>query len=315
MTQATNESPAPATPEITELLDEGRRQGYLTVERMGAALRDVDLSADQLEGLLMALADQGIELLEADEAESAQDGSQDVPALELSIKTPSIDPLRIYLRNIGRVALLTRAEEVSLARRIEGRDMEAKRKLIEANLRLVVSVAKHHVGRGLSLLDLIQEGNLGLIRAAEKFDCRRGFKFSTYATWWIRQTITRGIADQARTIRVPTHIVEKMNALARVQRQLTVELGRRAQPRRNRLRDGGHCGVGCARSLQCDRRPASLEMPVGQTQDSQLGDLIADQDAIVPIEAVGEILQQEELSRVLGTLRSANALCSSCASA
>ena len=239
-------------------------------------------------------------MLEPDAADPAADDRQS-PTLDLSVKTPSIDGVRIYLTKIGKVPLLTRAQEASLARRIEHHDMEAKRQLIEANLRLVVAVAKHHIGRGLSLLDLIQEGNLGLIRAVEKFDYRRGFKFSTYATWWIRQAISRGLADQARTIRIPAHVVGRMNALARIQLQLLAELGHEPsaeetaaelQTTAQRVRE----------MLAMMQVPTSLEMPVGQQQDAQLGDLIADQDAIAPHETVGEIMRREALHGVLGGL-------------
>ena len=207
----------PAIDEVRELVVEGHEQGYLTSDRIASVLQDVELTAEQLENIFMLLTDQGIELLESDEAPAADapdaGADEEAPALDLSIKTSSTDPVRMYLTEIGKVPLLTAAEEVSLAKRIERHDMDAKRKLTEANLRLVVSIAKRHVGRGLPFLDLIQEGNLGLIRGVEKFDYRRGFKFSTYATWWIRQAITRAIADQARTIRVPVHMVEQINKL------------------------------------------------------------------------------------------------------
>ena len=220
----------PTIDEVRELVVEGHEQGYLTSDRIASALQDVELTAEQLENIFMLLTDQGIELLESDEAPAADapdaGADEEAPALDLSIKTSSTDPVRMYLTEIGKVPLLTAAEEVSLAKRIERHDMDAKRKLTEANLRLVVSIAKRHVGRGLPFLDLIQEGNLGLIRGVEKFDYRRGFKFSTYATWWIRQAITRAIADQARTIRVPVHMVEQINKLIRVQRQVLQDMGR-----------------------------------------------------------------------------------------
>ena len=226
--------PAEPMDEVRELVVEGHEQGYLTSDRIASALQDVELTADQLENIFMLLTDQGIELLESDETPAADApdaaGDDDAPALDLSIKTPSTDPVRMYLTEIGKVPLLTAAEEVSLAKRIERGDMDAKSKLTEANLRLVVSIAKRHVGRGLPFLDLIQEGNLGLIRGVEKFDYRRGFKFSTYATWWIRQAITRAIADQARTIRVPVHMVEQINKLIRVQRQVLQDVGREPTP-------------------------------------------------------------------------------------
>ena len=214
--------------------------------------------------------------------------------------------MRIYLTKIGKVPLLTGAEEVALAKRIERHDMEAKRKLIEANLRLVVSVAKRHVGRGLSLLDLIQEGNLGLIRAVEKFDYRRGFKFSTYATWWVRQAISRGLADQARTIRIPAHVVEKMNALSRVQHQLGLEL--RRDPTPEEIAAELEMAPQWVREMLAIRQePASLETPVGQEQDTLLGDLIEDESAAQPAEVVGETMQQEELTKVLAAFSTASA--------
>ncbi len=209
--------------EVRELIEEGREVGAVPLSRIVDVVEAADLSEEQQERLLQMLAELGIEVL-ADVVDPVSNGAG--PRLDLSVKAHSSDPVRMYLRDIGRVSLLTAAEEVSLAKRIEHRDMSAKAELIEANLRLVVSVAKRYVGRGLAFLDLIQEGNLGLIRAVEKFDYRKGYKFSTYATWWIRQAITRAIADQARTIRVPVHMVETINRLSRVQRQLLQDLGR-----------------------------------------------------------------------------------------
>jgi RNA polymerase primary sigma factor len=294
----------PALDELLELIAEGREQGYLSSDHIADALRDVELTPEQLEHILMFLADEGIEIVEGDEPVAdavGADGEAEVAVLDLSVRTPSSDPVRMYLKEIGKVPLLTAVQEVSLAKRIERRDMAAKRKLIEANLRLVVSVAKHHVGRGLSLLDLIQEGNLGLIRAVEKFDYRKGYKFSTYATWWIRQAISRGIADQARTIRVPVHMVEQINRLIRVQRQLLQDTGREPTPEEiaaelettpQRVRE----------ILKISQDPVSLESPIGEEGTSQLGDFIEDDDAVEPVQAVGEIMQQEELNQVLSTL-------------
>ncbi|HET6474707.1 MAG TPA: sigma-70 family RNA polymerase sigma factor, partial [Thermoleophilia bacterium] len=221
--------------EVRVLIDEGREQGYLSSDRIADALQDVELTPDQIDGIYNLFADLGIDLLEG-EGVTSGDGpdvkpeEEAIPKLDLSVKTPTNDPVRMYLKEIGKVPLLTAEEEVSLAKRIERHDMEAKRQLIEANLRLVVSIARRHTGRGMSLLDLIQEGNLGLIRAVEKFDYKRGFKFSTYATWWIRQAITRALADQARTIRIPVHMVENINKLIRVQRQLLQDIGREPTP-------------------------------------------------------------------------------------
>jgi RNA polymerase primary sigma factor len=211
------------------------------------------------------------------------------------------DPVRMYLKEIGKVPLLTAEEEVSLAKRIERRDMDAKRKLIEANLRLVVSIAKRYVGRGMLFLDLIQEGNLGLIRAVEKFDYRKGYKFSTYATWWIRQAITRAIADQARTIRIPVHMVETINKLIRVQRQLLQDIGREPTPEEI-ANEMGTTPQKVREILKISQEPVSLETPIGEEEDSQLGDFIEDEDATMPVEAVSEIMQKEELNAVLGTL-------------
>ena len=214
---------------------------------------------------------------------------------------PGVDAVREYLREIGRVPLLTADEEVCLAKRIERHDAEARRKLTEANLRLVVSIAKRYVGRGIPLLDLIQEGNLGLVRAVEKFDYRRGYKFSTYATWWIRQAITRGIADQSRTIRIPVHMTEKMSGLLRVQRQLTLELGREPAPEEL----AAEMDVEPARvyeMLAISQQPVSLETPVGAQGDSEIGELIEDASAVAPPDAVGELLRKEQLAAILAGL-------------
>ena len=202
----------------------------------------------------------------------------------------------MYLKEIGKVPLLTAEEEVALAKRIERGDMEAKRQLIEANLRLVVSIAKRYVGRGMLFLDLIQEGNLGLIRAVEKFDYRKGYKFSTYATWWIRQAITRAIADQARTIRIPVHMVETINKLIRVQRQLLQDIGREPTPEEIAA-EMGTTPQKVREILKISQEPVSLETPIGEEEDSQLGDFIEDEDATMPVEAVSEIMQKEELQQ------------------
>ena len=207
----------------------------------------------------------------------------------------------MYLRDIGKVPLLTAVQEVALAKRIERHDMAAKRQLIEANLRLVVSIAKRYGWASMPFLDLIQEGNLGLIRAVEKFDYRRGYKFSTYATWWIRQAISRGMANQARTIRVPAHMVEQINKLTRVQRRLLQDMGREATPEEIAA-EMGTTPTKVREILRISQQPLSLESPIGEEEHSQLGDFIEDEDAVAPIEAVGEIMQKEELDRVLSTL-------------
>ncbi len=244
------------------------------------------------------------------------------------LDTPSIDdPVRMYLREIGRVALLTAAEEVTYAKAIEkgnraqarlqdeevgpeerawleqdqARGDQARRRLTEANLRLVVSVAKKYMGRGLSFLDLIEEGNIGLMRAVEKFDYRRGFKFSTYATWWIRQAVSRALADQARTIRIPVHMVETINKLIRVQRQLLQDIGREPTPEEIAA-EMGTTPLKVREILKISQEPVSLETPIGEEEDSQLRDFIEDEEATMPVEAVSEIMQKEELSAVLGTL-------------
>jgi RNA polymerase primary sigma factor len=293
--------------EVRLLADEGREQGYLAGDQIAEALKDVDLTPDQIDGIYNLFTDLGIDILEGDGGESV-DGSEAkaeeevvIPKLDLSVKTPTNDPVRMYLKEIGKVPLLTAEEEVSLARRIERRDMDAKRKLIEANLRLVVSIAKRYVGRGMLFLDLIQEGNLGLIRAVEKFDYRKGYKFSTYATWWIRQAITRAIADQARTIRIPVHMVETINKLIRVQRQLLQDVGREPTPEEIAA-EMGTTPQKVREILKISQEPVSLETPIGEEEDSQLGDFIEDEDATMPMEAVSEIMQKEELNAVLGTL-------------
>ena len=291
--------------EVCGLIEEGHEQGFLDGAQIAAALRDVELTAEQLDELLLALADLGIEIVEGDApaaaAEPSDDDDEAPSKLDLSVKSPSSDPVRMYFHEMGKVPLLTAVEEVSLAKRIERHDLAAKRKLIESNLRLVVSVAKRHVGRGMPLLDLIQEGNLGLMRAVEKFDYRRGFKFSTYATWWIRQAITRGLANQARTIRIPSHMVENINKLARVQRQLLQDIGREPTP--EEIAAEMDTTPQKVREIKkISQKTTSLQQRVGEDGDAQLGDFIADKDAISPVDEVGEIVQREELVRVLQLL-------------
>jgi RNA polymerase primary sigma factor len=299
------EPPELAIEEVRELVAEGKEQGYLASDRIHDSLQDVELTADQIDGIFILLNDLGIDIVEGDETATAgadpKPEEEVIPKLDLSVKTPSNDPVRMYLKEIGKVPLLTAEEEVSLAKRIERSDMDAKRKLIEANLRLVVSIAKKYVGRGMLFLDLIQEGNLGLIRAVEKFDYRKGFKFSTYATWWIRQAITRAIADQARTIRIPVHMVETINKLIRVQRALLQDMGREPTPEEIAA-EMGTTPLKVREILKISQEPVSLETPIGEEDDSQLGDFIEDEDAIMPVEAVSEIMQKEELGMVLGTL-------------
>jgi RNA polymerase primary sigma factor len=297
-------------PEVRELVAEGREQGYLSAERVREALRDVELTAETTDEILVLFHDLEIDVLEGedeqreeaaaepDEAEAAQSGPRE---LDLSVKTATSDPVRLYLREIGKVELLTAEQEVSLARRIEAGDEAARRQLVEANLRLVVSIARRYVGRGMSLLDLIQQGNLGLIRAVEKFDYHRGFKFSTYATWWIRQAITRGLADQARTIRVPVHVVETINKIVRAQRKLLQDSGRDPTPEEI----GAAMGISADKvreTLKVSQAPVSLETPVGEEGDAQLGDFLEDVAAPAPPVAVEGVLQSEELVAVLGLL-------------
>ena len=300
-----SEPAEPAFEEVRDLLTEGREQGYLPAEHVHDVLAEVDLTADQIDNLFLLLGDLGIEIVEGDEATlaevHAEIESESIPKLDLSVGTPSSDPVRMYLREIGRVSLLTAAEEVALAKRIERRDMAAKRRLIEANLRLVVSIAKRYVGRGLPFLDLIQEGNLGLIRAVDKFDYRRGFKFSTYATWWIRQAVTRAIAEQAHTIRIPVYLDEIINKLLRTQRQLVTSLGREPTPEEIAA-EMGITPQRVAEILKMWQEPVSLESPTGEEGESQLGQVIEDVDATVPLDAVAESMQKEELAALLTTL-------------
>jgi RNA polymerase primary sigma factor len=295
-----------AAEEVRGLLEEGREQGYLEGAHIATALRDVDLSAEQIEEIHVVFADLGIEIIEGDDGaseESPEAGPEEelIPKLDLSVKTPTSDPVRMYFGEMGKVPLLTAVEEVSLAKRIERHDMAAKRQLIEANLRLVVSIAKRHVGRGLPLLDLIQEGNLGLMRAVEKFDYRRGFKFSTYATWWIRQAITRAIANQARTIRLPAHMVEALNRLIRVQRQLLQDIGREPTPEEIAA-EMDTTPQKVREILKIRQEPTSLHTPIGDEGAALLADFIEDKDATTPVEEVTEIVQREDLGRVLDLL-------------
>ncbi|MBE0428323.1 MAG: RNA polymerase sigma factor RpoD [Thermoleophilia bacterium] len=295
--------------EVRELVMEGKEQGYLSSDRVADVLQDVDLNTDQIENIYAMFVDMGIEVMEEDNELLLEPGVQDgkvnedeiLNRLDLSVKTPTSDPVRLYLKEIGRVPLLTAEEEVALAKRIERQDMEAKRRLIQANLRLVVSIAKRYVGRGMLFLDLIQEGNLGLIRAVEKFDYRKGYKFSTYATWWIRQAITRAIADQARTIRIPVHMVETINKLIRVQRQLLQDKGREPTPFEI-AKEMDTTPDKVREILKISQEPVSLETPIGEEEDSQLGDFIEDNDAVAPADAVSDIMQKEDLTRVLCSL-------------
>ncbi|WP_374718613.1 RNA polymerase sigma factor RpoD [Parageobacillus toebii] len=294
-----------AKEQLTEL---GKKRGILTYEEIAERLAGFDLDSDQMDEFYEYLADQGIEVI----SESDLDADPDIDDLskeeEFDLNDLSVppgvkinDPVRMYLKEIGRVPLLSAEEEIELAKRIEQGDEEAKRRLTEANLRLVVSIAKRYVGRGMLFLDLIQEGNMGLIKAVEKFDYRKGYKFSTYATWWIRQAITRAIADQARTIRIPVHMVETINKLIRVQRQLLQDLGREPTP--EEIAEEMDLTPEKVREiLKIAQEPVSLETPIGEEDDSHLGDFIEDQEATSPSEHAAYELLKEQLEDVLDTL-------------
>ncbi len=292
--------------ELRGLVALGEERGYLTSEQVVTALSEVDVSKDQVSGLYSYFVGHGIEVLvEAPAAEEpevkslvgAESGKAEV---DLTVE-PSLDSLRLYLRSIGQVELLTATQEVELAKRIERGDIDAKRQMVEANLRLVVSIAKSYLGRGLGFLDLIQEGSLGLIRAVEKFDYRRGYKFSTYATWWIRQAVTRSIADKARTIRIPVHMVEKLNRVTHMERQLVQKLGREPEP--HEIADELRWPVSEVREImRIAQTPISMEKPVGDEDDSQLGDFIADESGMEPFEEASEHLQKEGVRKALNTL-------------
>jgi len=315
----------PPVDQVTDLVSRARERGTVAMAELTTTFDRCELPADAVEGVLRLLADEGVEIIEAppedqdDLRREVQDGAR---------RAVTGDLVRIYLREIGRVPLLTAQDEVDLAKSIEaglfaeeklqgdraacggtllsdlaqlGTDgMRAKQRLIEANLRLVVSIAKRYIGRGLVFLDLIQEGNLGLIRAVEKFDYTKGYKFSTYATWWIRQAITRAIADQARTIRIPVHMVETINKMARIQRQLHQDLGREATPEEI-AEEMGLTPERVAEIQRIAQEPVSLQSPIGE-EDSDLGDFIEDADAVVPMEAAAFIMLQDQLEQVLDNL-------------
>ncbi|MBS3977304.1 MAG: RNA polymerase sigma factor RpoD [Syntrophomonadaceae bacterium] len=291
--------------EVKDLVEKGKKKGMLTYREIMDALQGIELSPEQIDEIYELLGNMGIEIVpETGEIEVLEkSGPEEEVEIDLSIPegVGIDDPVRMYLKEIGRVPLLTADEEVDLAKRMEQGDEEAKRRLAEANLRLVVSIAKRYVGRGMLFLDLIQEGNLGLIKAVEKFDYRKGYKFSTYATWWIRQAITRAIADQARTIRIPVHMVETINKLIRVSRQLLQELGREPVP--EEIAKEMDIPVERVREImKIAQEPVSLETPIGEEEDSHLGDFIEDQDAPAPAEAASFMLLREQLQEVLDTL-------------
>jgi RNA polymerase primary sigma factor len=327
--------------EMQGLLASGRDRGFVTAASLQTAIDDAELSSAQTRDLFSYLEEHGIELVDADEPDeptaeldaggeartseaSAADESseesddeeeeadeeargvrarlQELKQAEADLSAdPSLDSLRLYLRSIGRVPLLTAEQEVTLAKRIERGDIAAKQHMVEANLRLVVSIAKGYVGRGLTFLDLIQEGSLGLIRAVEKFDHRRGYKFSTYATWWIRQAVSRALADKARTIRIPVHMVERLNKLISAERMLIQQLGR--EPTAEEIARELECDVREVRDVQrLAQQPISLEKPMGEEDDSALADFVEDVSAESPFEIASEALRRENITRVLASL-------------
>jgi RNA polymerase primary sigma factor len=301
--------------ELRALIAEGQERGFLTFVQIASCLEEVEVTKEQITELHTFLEGEGIDIVGSDGKPATTEGRRFEPAvrdadkepdaprkpeIDLTVE-PSLDSLRLYLRSIGKVDLLTADREVALAKRIERGDLLAKQEMVEANLRLVVSIAKGYLGRGLSFLDLIQEGSLGLIRAVEKFDYRRGYKFSTYATWWIRQAVTRAIADKGRTIRIPVHMVEKLNKVVHVERQLVQQLGREPLPEE------------IARELECSPRevreilrmaqqPVSLEKPIGDEEESELGDFVEDEAAASPFETASENLRKENVRRALDAL-------------
>ncbi len=289
---------------IKDLLERGKKKGMLSYKEIMDTLEEIELEPDQIEKVYESIENMGVEII-GDIEEELEEIKLEETELDLSIPEGISldDPVRMYLKEIGKVQLLTGSEESELAQRMAEGDIEARRRLAEANLRLVVSIAKRYVGRGMLFLDLIQEGNLGLIKAVEKFDHEKGFKFSTYATWWIRQAITRAIADQARTIRIPVHMVETINKLIRVSRQLLQELGRDPLPEEIAKEMG--LSLEKVREIQkIAQEPVSLETPIGEEEDSHLGDFIPDDDAPAPAEAASFTLLKEQLVEVLSTLTS-----------
>jgi RNA polymerase primary sigma factor len=312
-----DDAPIAELDELRPLISEGQERGFLTFEQIAVCLEEVDVTKEQMQELHVYLEEQGIDVVEADgrplksetagvdaaaAAQTNPNQAEERKKLEIDLTVePSLDSLRLYLRSIGRVDLLTAEQEVALARRIERGDMDAKQQMIEANLRLVVSIAKSYLGRGLTFLDLIQEGSMGLIRAVEKFDYRRGYKFSTYATWWIRQAVTRAIADKGRTIRIPVHMVEKLNKVVHVERQLVQQLGREPTP--EEIANELETSVREVRDvLRMAQQPISLEKPIGEEEESELGDFVEDQTAESPFELAAERLRRENLRRALAAL-------------
>jgi RNA polymerase primary sigma factor len=312
-----DEAPIAELDELRPLIAEGQERGFVTFDQISTCLDEIEVTKEQVQELHGYLDEQGIDIVDAEGRLAKSEGSTVEQAsvrarepeseqprkkveVDLTVE-PSLDSLRLYLRSIGRVNLLTADQEVTLAKRIERGDMLAKQQMIEANLRLVVSIAKSYLGRGLTFLDLIQEGSMGLIRAVEKFDYRRGYKFSTYATWWIRQAVTRAIADKGRTIRIPVHMVEKLNKVVHVERQLVQTLGREPTP--DEIAIELETSVREVKDvLRMAQQPISLERPVGEEDDSELGDFVEDQTAESPFELASEHLRRENLRRALNAL-------------
>ncbi|MDD4504358.1 MAG: RNA polymerase sigma factor RpoD [Clostridiaceae bacterium] len=291
---------------VKELVEKGKKNGTLTYKEIMDTFEEVEMDPEQIDKLYEYLETKGIDVVGVIESDmDIPPLDEDTEEVDLDISIPEginiDDPVRMYLKEIGKVPLLSPEEEVDLANKIKKNDSDAKKKLTEANLRLVVSIAKRYVGRGMLFLDLIQEGNLGLIKAVEKFDYTKGFKFSTYATWWIRQAITRAIADQARTIRIPVHMVETINKLIRVSRQLLQELGRDPVPEEIAV-EMGLTEDKVREIMKIAQEPVSLETPIGEEEDSHLGDFIPDEDAPAPAESAAFTLLKEQLMEVLDTL-------------
>jgi RNA polymerase primary sigma factor len=297
----------PEVEELQKLVKEGLEKGVLNYDEIASGLDEVELNKEQVEDFYTYLIDHGVELVEGEthkhpphEQPNLADEEVKTPKLDLTVE-PSLDSLRLYLREIGKVPLLTADQEVYLAKRIERGEMSAKTQMIEANLRLVVSIAKSYLGRGLSFLDLIQEGSLGLIRAVEKFDYRKGYKFSTYATWWIRQAVTRAIADKARTIRIPVHMVEKLNKVVHIERQLVQRLGREPSP--EEIAEELEMTTEEVREiLRMSQLPVSLEKPIGEEEDSSLGDFVEDEAAESPFDTAQLLLRREDIVNALNAL-------------
>jgi len=298
----------PDVEEVHKLVAEGREKGFLSYDEIATGLDDVELTKEQVEDFYTYLSEHGVDLVEGEQHKAPpheppppeDEKAVVAPKLDLTVE-PSLDSLRLYLREIGKVQLLTADQEVTLAKRIERGDMSAKTAMIEANLRLVVSIAKGYLGRGLSFLDLIQEGSLGLIRAVEKFDYRKGYKFSTYATWWIRQAVTRAIADKARTIRIPVHMVEKLNKVVHIERQLVQRLGREPSP--EEIAEELEITTEEVREiLRMSQLPVSLEKPIGEEEDSSLGDFVEDEAAESPYDTAQLMLRREDVVNALNAL-------------